>query len=157
MSHSKGVNITEECHVVNMIPPVDVGGVAKVGDRVSMEGYAKCSIIVTMGVVTNATTFTCYESTTAAGGSEDAISTIYYYAETTELGDTMAARTSGATIVSGTTDSVMYVIDIDASSLTAAHDWIGIKTDGAAAAFVSAVAVLSGTRYQSGITDTAIA
>ena len=152
----KGFNIAEQGHVVNMLAPIDIGGGAKTSDRVSMEGHAKIQVVITMGVVGNDTTVTFYESTTEAGGSEDAIGTVYYYQETTADGDTLAARTSGATITTGTNNNTTIVVDIDASSLTADHIYVGFKTSAAAAALISAVGILSGTRYQSGITATAI-
>jgi hypothetical protein len=154
MSHGKGFNVCEEGHTINMLGAVDVGGVAKVCRYVNTKLYAKLNIIVTMGVVTNTTTMTCYESEDGGGTGEDAIGTVYYYAETTAAGDTMAARTSGATVVTGTNDNTTFVIDIDASSLAAGHEWVTLKTDAAAAAMISVVGVLSGARHQSGITPT---
>ena len=159
MSHGKGITIAEECHVINATPPIDVGGVAKVSDVWNMANYAHASIIITMGVVGNTTTFTLFEATSSTAGTETAIN-YDYYAETTAAGDTLGDRTTtagGTGFASGTNNSTTFVIEIDASELTDGYNWMRIKTDAAAAALVSVVVILSGSRYQQAVTPTAIA
>ena len=151
-----GLTLPQQCHIVNCLPPIDTNSGVKTGDYFHLENASHVTLILTMGVVGNATTFTVYQAQDNAGNTEAALGTIYYQAETTAASDTLAARTSGATIVSGTTNNVMYIIDIDASELTDGYEYLTIKTSNAAAALVSCVAVLSGFRYQQEITPTAI-
>lgn len=155
----KGITIAEQCHIVNAIPPVDIGGVAKVADYISMKGASHVTFIVTLGVVTNAPTITVYESDDLSGSNEAAIA-FDYYAEITAGGDVLtvrtAATTSGYTMPS-TANSVTLVIEIDASQLSDGYPCLTVKTDTAAACLVSVVAIMSGVRYQKEITPTAIA
>ena len=153
----KGITIAEECHVINATPPVDVGGVAKVSLAWSMEDYQHASIIITQGVVGNTTTWTVFNATTQACGTEAAIG-FDYYAETTAAGDTLGSRTTvdNTGFASGTNNSTTFVIEVDASELTAGYNWMRVKSDAAAASLVSVVVVLSGARYASTAARTAI-
>jgi len=155
----KGITIAEQCHVVNGIEPVDIGGVAKVTDYWSMEKYAHATIIVQLGAVTNAPTITVFESDDLAGSNEAAI-VFAYYAEVTADGDILTVRTAATTAgytFPATTNNVMLVIEVDASQLSEGYPCMCVKTDTAAACLVSAAVILSGARYKSEITPTAIA
>lgn len=154
----KGINIAEQCHVVNGLGPVDIGGVAKTSDYVDTSLYSHINIIVTTGVVTNTATFTLYESDDSAGTTKTAID-FDYYAETTAAGDTPAARTataSAAGFATGTANTTLFIIDLDASALTDGYPYLAVVTDTAAAALVAVTFVLSGTRYGQELTPTAI-
>jgi len=145
---SNGINIAEQCHVINALGPIDVGGVAKVSDYFSLRNHAHASIIVITGVVGNAPTITLYEATTAGPGAETAIA-FAYYLESTAAGDTLATRTAAtnAGISMGAANGTTLVIEIDASVLTDTYDYLAIKTSAAAACLIGAVAILSGSRY----------
>jgi len=153
----KGFNVAELGHVVNILPPVDIGGVAKVSDYFSLKNYAHVDIIITCGVTGNAATITVEESDDASGSSATAIA-FDYYQETTAAGDTLAARAAATTagISTGTNDSTTIVISIDAQKLTDGYPYLVVKATNAAANLISMVAILSGSRYASGITPTAI-
>lgn len=154
----KGFVIPEEGHVVNIIPPVDINGGAKVSDYFSLGKYAHADIILTLGVTGAASTVTLEESDDAAGSTTTAIG-FSYYAETTAAGDTLGNRTTVAAtgFATSTNDNVTYVISVDASQLTDGYPFLVLKmTDPTAATVVSAVAVLSGSRFQSQSTPTAI-
>ena len=157
MSHGKGITIAEECHIVNALPPVDIGAAAKTSDYFSMANYAHASIIVTMGAVGNDTTITLFEATTIGPAAETVIG-FDLYQEVTAAGDTLGARTATAVggFATGTNTGTIHVIEIDASELTDGYPYLAVKTTNAAAALISVVAILSGTRYQSAVTPTAI-
>jgi len=155
----KGLTIAEQCHVINALAPIDIGGVAKESDYFSMENYSHATIIVTLGVVTNAPTITVYESDDLDGSNETAIG-FDHYLEDASAGDTLADRATVANTgytFAATTNGVMLVIEIDASQLSDGYPCLCVKTDTAAAALVSVVAILSGARYQKENTPTAIA
>jgi len=155
----KGITVAEECHVVNILPPVDINGGAVESDYWSMELYQHASIILTLGVTGAATTFTVFQSDDLDGTDEAAIA-FDYYAETTAAGDTLGARTAATTagIAAATTDGITYVIEIDASELTDGYPCLVLKlSNPAVATLASAVAVLSGARYAQAVTPTAIA
>ena len=153
----KGIVIAEQCHVVNALPPIDVGGGAKTSDYFSLKNYAHASIIVTMGVVTNDTLITVEESDDSSGSNTTAIA-FARYEEKTAAGDTLSTRTATAAagFQTGTNNSTTFVIEIDASQLTDGYPYLVVKTDNAAAALISVVAILSGSRYAKEQTPTAI-
>lgn len=155
----KGITLAEQCHIVNAIPPIDIGGVVKEADYISMKGASHVTFIVTLGVVTNAPTITVYESDDLSGSNETAIA-FDYYAEVTAAGDVLTVRTAATTsgyTAPSTANNVMLVIEIDASQLSDGYPCLTVKTDTAAACLVSVVAIMSGVRYQKEITPTAIA
>jgi hypothetical protein len=156
----KGINLAEECHLVNILPPIDVdtaSGASCV--HFNMANYSHASIIVQTGV-TNATagTLTVENCTAASAGTEAAIA-FSYYEETTDAGDTLSTRT--AATVSGFAlsgnDNCLYVIEIDAAELTAGYSWIQLEWSNPGGSTIgSAVAVLSGARYAGDLSATAI-
>jgi len=156
----KGFVIPEQGHVVSIIPPIDVNGGATVSDYFSMKNYAHVDIILTLGVTGAATTVTLEESDDNAGNDTTEI-TFSYYAETTAAGDTLGTRTAVTVASTGfdtsTNDGLIYVISVDAAELTDGYPYLVLKlTDPSAATLVSAVAILSGARYQKDGTPTAI-
>ena len=102
---------SENVKIVNGLGPVDTGGVAKTADVVNTEAYQKICAIVTFGVITNACTITCTESTTAAGGGTD----IGFSYKKITSGDTYGTRTAVANtgVSSGTTNNTYFIIEID--------------------------------------------
>lgn len=157
---AKGINIAEECHVVNILPPVDANDAAANSDVFSMENFAHASIIIQCGVSAGAVpTFTVEECSNFTPSASTAIG-FRQYAETTAAGDTLGA---GAAVAStgtamGTDNGIFYVLEIDASELTAGYGYLRVCfTDPGASALISAVAILSGQRYQGDANATAIA
>ena len=156
---AKGINIAEECHVVNAIAPIDINGVGPDSDVWSMENYSHCSIIVQLGVTGGATTITVEECDDFTPHNSTAIA-FYNSAEVTAAGDTLGARTAATSsgITGSTNDGVMYVIEIDASELTDGYPNLRVRfSDPTEATVVSAVAILSGSRYATEASPTAIA
>ena len=153
----KGINIAEQAHVVNALPPIDIGGAAKTSDYFCLKNYRHASIIVTFGVITNAPTITLYESDDNAGSTETAIG-FSYYLEATTAGDTLATKATATTagVTFSTDNAQTMVIEIDAADLTDGYPYLVVKTDNPAACLSSVVAVLSGARYGGATTPTAI-
>jgi hypothetical protein len=157
----KGFNVAECGHVVNILPPIDVdtaSGASCV--PFSMENYSHVDIIIQTGV-TNATagTITIEECTDLAAGTATAIA-FSYYAETTAAGDTLVARTTVAAtgVALSANDNCIYVISIDASELTDGYPVIQVEwSNPGGSTLGSAVAILSGSRYASDQSATAIA
>lgn len=144
----KGFNVAEHGHVVNILPPVDANG-GKNSDVFSMEGYAHASIIVTIGVSSGVAAITVEECDDFTPSASTAIG-FRYYAETTAAGDTLATKATATTagITPSANDNITYVIEIDASELTDGYPNLRVVfADPSASCIVSAVAVLSGSRY----------
>lgn len=87
-----------------------------------------------------------------------AIADFRYAQEATVDGDTLdAALAAGSTITVGTSN-VFCVIELDADQLTEDYEFVVLNvSDPGTSRIASAVAVLSGGRYQEDITATAIA
>lgn len=155
----KGFNIAEMGHVVNILPPQDVSG-GVTSDVFSMKGYAHATIIVTAGSTNaDAGNITIEECDNLTPTTDTAIA-FNYYAETTDAGDTLGARTAATTAgidVSGN-DNITYVIEIDASELSDGYPCLELKWSACGGAtYGSAVAILSGSRYAGSESSTAIA
>jgi len=154
---AKGFYVAEEGHVVNILPPQDVAaGVSS--DVFSMKGYSHATIIVQCGATNadagNVTIEECDDFTP----TNDTAITFNYYAETTAAGDTLGAKASAAAIDVSANDNIMYVIEIDAQQLTDGYPNLILKWSVCGGAtYGSAVAILSGARYASAESATAIA
>lgn len=151
-----GINIAESCHVVNILPPIDITGGA-FSDVFSMENYAHATIIIQAGVTAAAwTKIIVNECIDATGHVGTAVAIAHYiYKEETDSGDTLGVRT--AALAAGETpsanDNIFYVIELNASELSDGYPWVELSlTNGANANLVSAVAILSGARYAPGAT-----
>ena len=155
-----GINIAETGHVVNVLPPVSTAG-GKTGDIFTMENYAHATIIIQAGATDADAGFVTIQSCDdfAAGNAADMV--FNYYAETTAAGDTLGARTAAVAATGidvSANDSIMYVIEIDANELPATQPCIQVSFSAPGGAnLMSAVAILSGSRYAGDQSATAIA
>lgn len=155
-----GTNIAEQFHVVNIIPPVSITA-AKLSDVWSMENYSHCSIIVTCGATDADAGFITIEECDDFTPTNDTAIDFYYYAETTDAGDTLGARTlavAATGIDVSANDNITYVIEIDAAQLSDGYPCLQLKWSiPGGATLISAVAILSGARYGGTESPTAIA
>lgn len=154
-----GCNIAECCHVVNILPPIDItGGVT--GDVFTMKNYAHATIIVQVGVSAAAfTKIIVNECTDFAAANATAIA-YNVYKEEAAAGDTLGARTAVAAtgLTPSANDTIMYVIELNAAELSDGYEFVQLSlTNGANSVIASAVAILSGARYAGDQSATAIA
>jgi len=155
---AKGFHAAIHGHVVNILPPVDINGGAVESDYFNLKNHSHASIILTLGVTGAASTITLFESDDLTGTTEAAIA-FEVYKEETAAGDTLGARVSATTsgFATSTNDSILYVIEIDASFLSVDRPYLVLKlSDPASATLASAVAVLSGSRFAGEQNATAI-
>ena len=159
----KGMTIAECCHVVNILPPIDVdtaGGLAQ-SEVFSMENHAHATIIVQCGVTDADAGFITIEECDNFTPSNDTAIGFSYYAEETALGDTLGARTlavAATGIDVSANNGTLYVIEIDASELSDGYPCLVLKwSNPGGSTIVSAVAILSGSRYAGTLSATAIA
>ena len=152
------MNIAEEAHVVNILPPLDADGSARVSDYFSLKDYGHASILLTIGQAGAASQVTLEESTNNAGGSTAAIP-FHLNREETAGGDTLAAReaVSAAGFATSTNNNTTYILDVDASELSPGAPYLVLKlSDPGVSTLVSAVAILSDARHGGATTVTAI-
>jgi hypothetical protein len=159
----KGINIAETCHVINVLPPIDVDTASGLANSEiwSMENYAHCTIIVQCGVTGADPGDITVEACDDFTPSNDTAIDFYYYAEATALGDTLGARTKAEAATGidiSANDGTLYVIEIDASELPAGYPCLEVKwSNPGASTIVSITAILSGARYAGTLSATAIA
>jgi hypothetical protein len=155
----KGINLAEQCHIVNILSPQDVDN-GKTSDIFSMANYAHATILVTCGSThSDAGNITIEECDDLDGTNDTAIG-FSYYKEETAGGDTLSAKqtATAAGIDVSASDNTIYVIEIDASQLSAGYPCLCLKwSDPGGATLGSAVAILSGARYAGSESATAIA
>jgi len=153
MGSSKGFTIAEQGHVVQLIGPASAV-TALTSDSFCMKNWGHATIIVQSGIG-SASTITVFDAESAAASGA---SMVFNYAqEETTLGDTLgalaAATTAGVAI--GAATDIFTVIEIDNDELRDGYPWVLIRTSATTANYISAVAILSGGRYQKDITATA--
>ncbi len=146
---AKGITIAEECHVINLLVPFDVVAGATESDYFSLKNYAHATIIIQTGSITNDTLFKVYESKDKAGAVKQFMAAEYYTETTVGGGDSLSTRTTLAVggFQTGTEDDSYFVIEIDASELSDGYQYLALLTDAPGNALLSAVAILSGSRY----------
>lgn len=156
----KGINISEQLHVVNILPPQAITD-AVVSGVFSLKNHAHATIIVTCGSTNaDAGNITIEECDDFTPTNDTAIGFIYYKEETAG-GDTLSGKQTAEAAtgidVSGN-DNITYIIEIDASELSAGYPNLCLKWSApGGATYVSAVAILSGSRYAEDQSATAIA
>lgn len=153
------INVAEQLHVVNILPPIDVTG-GDAGDVFSMANYKHATIIVQVGVSAAAFTKIIVNEVDNFAGDNPVAIPFALYAEETALGDTLAAKEAVAAAgkTPSANDGIMYVIEIDADELSDGKGFIELSiTNGVNSVIASAVAILSGARFGGDQSATAIA
>jgi len=142
------VYVAQECHVVNILPPIDING-GKNSDVFAMTKHSHVSIIVQNGVNAAASTVTVEECDDFVPTTTAAIA-FDVYKEETAAGDTLGAKVAAtsAGFAMSTNDNIFYVIEIDAAQLSASRPNLRVVfSDPSASVIASAVAILSQGRY----------
>ena len=155
----KGNVLAEEGHIVNILPPVDITGGAA-GDRFKMSKFGHATIIVQVGVSAAAFTKILLNSCSAATSGTVTAIPFRLAKEETANGDTLSAfeDVTAAGYTPHANNGIFYVIEVDASELIDGQPWVELSlTNGTNSVIASAVAVLTGARYQGSANATAIA
>ncbi len=156
----KGINIAEELHVVNILPPQSIAG-AVTSDVFSLKNYQHATIIVQCGATNADAGFITIEECDDFTPTTDTAIAFSYYKEETAAGDTLSAKQAAVAATGidvSANDNLTYVIEIDAAQLTEGYPGLYLKWSApGGATLVSAVAILSGPRYAGSESATAIA
>ena len=152
---ANGIVLAEEGHFVTLIAANDQGA-ATSSEVFSMENWSHATILCVKGGG-SAVTVTL-ENCTAFSGAGHATMDFSYYAENTASGDTLGARTAATTagVALSTNTGTMLIIEVDADELPDGSPFLRVKHDTVANSDISITAILSGGRYQQGITSTVI-
>lgn len=147
---SKGIYVAQDCHVVNILPPVDVtGGVTSQAFHVRDAGHVSIAlqIGVSAAALTGVTLNACTDNT---GANPTAIGFNLHKQETAGASnDVLGARTAetAAGFVPTANDDVFYVLEVDADTLPEGSPYLQLDiANGANSVIASAVAILSGLR-----------
>ena len=161
--------------IVNLALPHDMNGTGLTTatcDIFSMKGYDTATVIIQFGVVNASATIgtLTVEKCTDVAGSNNTAMAFTYRTEGTAGGDTLdaitAATSSGVALATplGVIDGTLCVIEIRAEEMAPAHasttnfHCVSVLLGCSAhSVLVSAVAILSNSRYQNNALPTAIA
>jgi hypothetical protein len=161
-----GFNIAERGHVVTALMPHDLQGHDTHSDVINMEAYSHCTFIVSIGAASRAAGVITVESCSAlgGGGTNTKIDFTAYKCETAYgsanddvLGAAVAIDDTTGIVPPAATTGVFYVIELEATQLIAGH--VGFRldmVDPAAGCIGGAIAILSGSRYESPQSPTAV-
>ncbi len=152
---AKGIEIAQECHIVNAYPPQDPAGAAA-SDWIHMENAGHITFLIMQGAGSVGTV--TINNATGAGGTGTATMAFDYYLETAANGDTLGAKTAAGTggVALNDNDDTMVIIEIDASQMPDGSDWINLAVSSVGASVFGVIAILSGYRYQGDQNITAI-
>jgi len=142
------------------LPPQSITA-AVTSDVFSLKNYAHATIIAQAGSTNaDAGNITIEECDDFTPTNDTAID-FRYYAETTAAGDTLGAKQNAVAATGidvSANDNIFYVIEIDSAQLSDGYPNLILKWSiPGGATLVSAVAVLSGSRYAEDQSATAIA
>lgn len=142
--------------VMNILPPIDIGGAIKTSDAWIMRDYTHVSIAVNTGEVTNAAQIIVEECSAADGSDNVAIA--FAYRETPTASDILGAVQAATTAGFSTTavNAILFLIEIDAAQLSSDKPWLRVLTDNAAACLIHIQATLSGAKHQGIVMPSAI-
>lgn len=148
----KGFVVAEQGRVVNILAPVDITG-GKTAQAFSMKNHQHASILLAIGVSAAAfTSIVLNACTDASGDNPTAIPFNVYKQETAGAShDQLGARTAvtSAGFAPSANDGIFYDIEIDANELPDGSPYVQmVLANGSNSVIASAIAVLSGARYE---------
>ena len=162
---ARGIYLSQECHLVNLVPPVSVAG-GKTSGVFNMKNHAHASIILQFGVTSAALkSVQVYSSDNGSPASTTAIPFNLHACETAydaADGDVLGARQAIAAtgFAPSDTDNIFYVVEVDADTLPAGENYVELvltdESPAASSVLASAVVVLSGARYAEDQSDTVL-
>lgn len=155
---SKGFNIAEEGHVVMLFSPLAATATAVGSSEIfSMKNWGHATIIMHGGEGSATCAIKAYECSAFTGSDRSAL-TFRYAQEATSNGDTLDAALAWASTATMGTGNVFVVIEIDGDELSENRQYVAVERGATAVGRnITALAILSGGRYQEDITATAIA
>jgi hypothetical protein len=155
--------LPEQAKIVNILSPLDFSTNAQTGDRVSLKDYDRVCFIATWGVAATGTpAITLQQATTAAGGSEKALTFLadHYLNAATGTDDTLVrTATTAGSITKTAVSNQMLVIDIKASALDVDNgfDWVEYNQSAAGGSCVGSVIAILYNGAQGNPPPTAVA
>jgi len=149
----KGVYVAQECHVVNLIPPVSLNATTTT-TQFSMKGWRHATIVLQIGVSGTAPSVTLNTSdngspantTTGIPFNLHKCETAYNATGGDVLGPRVAESASGFTV--SATDNIFYVIELDSDTLPQGQDFVDLVLTSPGTCLTAASVILSGGRFE---------
>ena len=143
----RGFNIAEQGHVVNALVPQSETTGSCAG--VSLANYSRVQFVVAIGASTAAYSGITVEECSASDGTGAAAIAFNYYAETTDGGDVLSAKTAATTsgFAGSANDNIFYVIDVQDAELSDDKPFVRVTLTGGTAVLTCVIAILSGARH----------
>jgi hypothetical protein len=155
-----GTYVSQECHVVNLIPPASYSS-TQTSQAVNMKGWRHASIILQVGsagtppaVTLESSNDESPESTTPIPFNMHSCETAYNASNGDVLSGRNAETDEGFTPVS--TNNTFYVIELDADTLPEGQNYFRLLLTSPTSCFLSAAVILSGGRYEHDQSETVL-
>ena len=154
MAH--GFQVSQDAHVVNLLPPVDITG-GTTSQAFNMAGFGHASIFLLIGVSAAAPGLVTVQAGTAAAAVGAAVAgaaaipfDVYKQETAGASHDVLGARVAIAStgFTPAATDGIFYVIEIDGEDLPSGSSWAQLALANTVNSVIaSAIVILSGARY----------
>jgi hypothetical protein len=157
---AKGIYHAQECHIVNLIPPVSLAATTT-SNKFNMKGWRHATILIQLGVHGASPVVTLNSSDNGSPENTTAIPFNLHKGETaygSTGGDVLGARTAvaatGFTPAAGA--GIFEVIELDADTLPAGQDYVEVVLTSPTTCLTSVAVVLSGGRYEHDQSETVL-
>lgn len=157
---AKGVYVSQECHVVHLIPPQSASSTITTGNF-SMANWRHASIIILIGADGTPPTITLDSSDDGSPQNTTALPFNLHKCETAYNaagGDVLGARVAetNAGFTPAATANIFYVIEIDSEDLPQGQPYLHLVVTSPTSTLISAAVVLSGGRYAQESSDSVL-
>jgi hypothetical protein len=161
---AKGIYVSQECHVVNLIPPASQSS-TKTTAVFNMKGWRHASIILQIGSAGTPPVVTLQQSDNGSPANTTAVPFNLHKCEVSAgsaNSDVLSGRNAetSAGFTPAATNNEFYVIEIDADTLGVNYaddeNYLQLVLTSPTSCFVSAVAILSGGRYEHDQSETVL-
>jgi|SRR5579863_8647184 len=157
---AKGIYVAQECHVVNLIPPVSLSATTT-SNKFNMKGWRHATIILQLGVVGAEPVVTLNSSDNGSPEHTTALPFNLHKGETAYNatgGDVLSGRNAetSAGFTPASTNNIYEVIELDSDTLPAGQDFVELVLTSPTTCLVSAVVILSGGRFDHDQSETVL-
>jgi hypothetical protein len=131
------------------------GGFTTNTESINMENYRRCAVLFIVTDAGTGTAITLKQGTSATTSTTLGFTKYWYIADVTASNTWTEATASSDTFTTGTSSKTgMYLIDVDASTLTNGYSWIRCNAATAAGAtHIALVYIPYNPRYATGAAD----
>jgi hypothetical protein len=157
---AKGIYVAQECHVVNLIPPVSLTSTTT-SAVFNMKGWRHATILLQLGVHGASPVVTLNSSDNGSPANTTAIPFNLHKGETAysaSNGDVLGARVAVAAtgFTPAATSGIYEVIELDADTLPAGQDYVQVVLTSPTTCLASVAVILSAGRFEHDQSETVL-